>query len=142
MQTVEEILCKDLPEPFCKFLKYAKELEYDEKPDYKRLRHEFRVLFMDKYVPTSPNTPFKYDWQMVPATSLKLEKKYSKNKKVAQQEHPNVSANESLSINHNGGKILSAVRSGDKNDIGPLPPNDLVGSPAQQAEEQKVINNK
>jgi len=33
---------------FCKFLKYAKDLEYDEKPDYKRLRHEFRVLFMDQ----------------------------------------------------------------------------------------------
>ena len=59
IQTVEEILCKELPgmvfiihylllDPFCKFLKYAKDLEYDEKPDYKRLRHEFRVLYMDK----------------------------------------------------------------------------------------------
>ena len=66
MQTVEEILCKDLPEQFCKFLKYVKELEYEEKPDYKRLRHEFRVLFMDKYVPPTPNVTFKYDWQLVP----------------------------------------------------------------------------
>lgn len=60
MSTVEEILCKELPEPFCKFLKYAKELEYDEKPDYKRMRHEFRVLFMD--VCGEHNDSFTYDW--------------------------------------------------------------------------------
>lgn len=46
-------------EPFCKFLKYAKELEYDEKPDYKRLRHEFRMLFMDIF---AHNDSFYYDW--------------------------------------------------------------------------------
>ena len=69
MSTVEEILCRELPgkfqtsifmiEPFCKFLKYSKELEYDEKPDYKRLRHEFRMLFMDIY---NHNDSFSYDW--------------------------------------------------------------------------------
>jgi len=78
MQTVEEILCKDLPESIFKFLKYAKELEYDEKPDYKRLRHEFRVLFMDKYVPPSPNAPFKYDWHLCPPGSVKPDRKGNK----------------------------------------------------------------
>lgn len=46
----------------CKFLKYAKELEYDEKPDYKRLRHEFRVLFMDKCASSLEGNTFLYDW--------------------------------------------------------------------------------
>ena len=61
MQTVEEILCKDLPEQFCKCLKYAKELEYDEKPDYKRMRHEFKLLYMDSC--DNHHEQFRFDWQ-------------------------------------------------------------------------------
>lgn len=48
-------------EPFCKFLKYSKELDYDEKPDYKRLRLEFKVLLMDTF---NQNDSFQYDWQV------------------------------------------------------------------------------
>jgi hypothetical protein len=45
-------------------LKYAKELEYDEKPDYKRLRHEFRVIFMDICGDKlGTHQTFHYDWQ-------------------------------------------------------------------------------
>jgi hypothetical protein len=61
---VEEILCKDLPVQFCKFLKYAKELEYDEKPDSRRMRHEFKVLFMESCCGTGEMTEhnFRFDW--------------------------------------------------------------------------------
>ncbi len=46
-------------EPFCKFLKYSKELDYDEKPDYKRFKMDFKMLMME----TFPHAePFLYDW--------------------------------------------------------------------------------
>ncbi|CDW86085.1 serine threonine protein kinase [Stylonychia lemnae] len=61
MLTIDEILCKELPEQFCRFLKYVKDLEYDEKPDYKRLRLEFKVLLMDTF---NQNDSFQYDWQL------------------------------------------------------------------------------
>eukprot|EP00347_Sterkiella_histriomuscorum_P000627 403375115 len=61
MLTIDEILCKELPEQFCRFLKYVKDLEYDEKPDYKRLRLEFKVLMMDTF---NQNDTFVYDWQV------------------------------------------------------------------------------
>ncbi len=44
-------------------MKYAKELEYEEKPDYKRLRHEFRVLYMESC--NVKNETFLFDWQRV-----------------------------------------------------------------------------
>jgi hypothetical protein len=58
----------------------VKELEYDQKPDYNRWRHEFRILFMDIYSPNNKNSnnkfgnnhsqhmiiekEFMYDWQL------------------------------------------------------------------------------
>ena len=47
-------------EQFSKFLRTVKELEYDEKPDYRRIRHEFRVLYMDNY----GDDHSLFDWQI------------------------------------------------------------------------------
>ncbi len=42
-------------------MKYVKELDYDEKPDYKRLKLEFKMLMMDTF---NSNDSFVYDWQI------------------------------------------------------------------------------
>eukprot|EP01017_Pseudomicrothorax_dubius_P045378 TRINITY_DN783_c0_g1_i6.p1 TRINITY_DN783_c0_g1~~TRINITY_DN783_c0_g1_i6.p1 ORF type:complete len:333 (+),score=76.02 TRINITY_DN783_c0_g1_i6:3-1001(+) len=38
INTPIEVLCKGLPQEFAEFLKYARELGFEEKPDYERLR--------------------------------------------------------------------------------------------------------
>eukprot|EP00826_Nyctotherus_ovalis_P063957 TRINITY_DN9376_c0_g1_i2.p2 TRINITY_DN9376_c0_g1~~TRINITY_DN9376_c0_g1_i2.p2 ORF type:complete len:145 (-),score=40.60 TRINITY_DN9376_c0_g1_i2:94-528(-) len=43
-----EVLCKDFPEEFAKYIKYCRELKFEEKPDYESLRKIFRSLFVAK----------------------------------------------------------------------------------------------
>jgi len=44
-ETSIEVLCKNLPEEFCEYMKYCRLLEFEEKPDYKYLRSLFRGIF-------------------------------------------------------------------------------------------------
>ncbi|KAK2958441.1 putative Casein kinase 1 [Blattamonas nauphoetae] len=53
-----ETLCKDIPREFGLFLKYAKELPFDAKPDYFYLRRLFRSLFLK----SGFTLDFVYDW--------------------------------------------------------------------------------
>jgi casein kinase 1 alpha len=43
--TTVESLCKGYPLEFAKYLNYCKQLKFDDLPDYKYLRENFRVLF-------------------------------------------------------------------------------------------------
>jgi serine/threonine protein kinase len=47
-KTTEEDLCKDLPKEFMIFLKYVRNLEFDEKPHYTALKKMFMKLYESK----------------------------------------------------------------------------------------------
>ena len=59
MEYVEEFICKDAPQIFCKMLKHAKELKFEEKPDYKRYIYEMKQLRAES---GERNTLF--DWEV------------------------------------------------------------------------------
>lgn len=42
----ENLLCEGLPSEFRKFLKYAKNLSYEAKPDYQKWVNKFRLLYV------------------------------------------------------------------------------------------------
>ncbi len=78
-QTNEDILCRDLPEAFSRFLRSVKLLEYEEKPDYKKYREDFRALwssfsqnnvmansqpYLKLNIITEPAQPNFFDWQL------------------------------------------------------------------------------
>jgi len=44
LDTTVESLCKDLPEEFSLYVKYCRDLKFDQKPDYEMLRTMFREL--------------------------------------------------------------------------------------------------
>lgn len=53
-----DLLCEGMPEAFVKYMKYCKELKFEEEPDYKYLRELFRSVMADKkYV-----YDYKFDW--------------------------------------------------------------------------------
>lgn len=57
-----EVLCKELPSEFCRFLNYIKSLKFNEKPDYDFLRELFfRVLAIN-----FPNEyEFDFEWNRI-----------------------------------------------------------------------------
>lgn len=57
-------LCKDLPKEFMKYVKYCRELKYDEKPDYNYLRSLFVGLFKHH----NYELDYVYDWNVVAKT--------------------------------------------------------------------------
>lgn len=48
----------DVPEEFINFIKYARELKFEEKPDYTMLRKNFKDLFNRR----GYEYDFVYDW--------------------------------------------------------------------------------
>jgi len=57
--TVEE-LCAGQPLPFKHYMKYVRELNFDQKPNYKMLKGLFEGLFRE----LSYEDDMKYDWIM------------------------------------------------------------------------------
>lgn len=58
MSTSLETLCEGIPKEFIEYMKYVRNLKFDEKPDYQMLRDLLRNLFYrKKYV-----EDFEFDW--------------------------------------------------------------------------------
>jgi serine/threonine protein kinase len=58
INTTEEELCDKLPKEFLIYLKYVRNLEYDEKPHYSALKNMFIKLYNSKGYSTD-----KFDWE-------------------------------------------------------------------------------
>ena len=58
IKTSDEILCKDLPKQFKEYLKYVKNMTYEQEPDYNYIKN----LFLDALIKTGNKMDFKYDW--------------------------------------------------------------------------------
>lgn len=57
-ETSIENLCKGLPLQFSKYIRYCRNLDFEDKPDYERLKDSFRNCFyMNRY-----DRGFEYDW--------------------------------------------------------------------------------
>ena len=56
----EEKLCEGLPEEFSTLLKYARKLDFDEKPDYKNIKIMFKQLIHDN----KQQIDWKFDWDI------------------------------------------------------------------------------
>ena len=54
-----EKLCEGLPEEFPTLLKYARKLDFDEKPDYKNIKIMFKQLILSKNL----SLDWKFDWE-------------------------------------------------------------------------------
>ena len=52
------ILCKDLPDEFENLLKYARELEFEERPDYKSIK----LMFKNYIVKNGGSMNWEFDW--------------------------------------------------------------------------------
>lgn len=52
-------LCQGVPDEFAQYLNYVKNLKFDETPDYQKLLHLFRNLYIQKGF----KEDFEYDWK-------------------------------------------------------------------------------
>ena len=55
----EDKLCEGLPEEFPTLLKYARKLDFEEKPDYKNIKIMFKQLILT----CGQQMDWKYDWE-------------------------------------------------------------------------------
>jgi len=53
-----EQLCKDLPDEFVTLLKYSRNLEFEEDPDYKKIK----LMFKNHIIKNGGTMNFEYDW--------------------------------------------------------------------------------
>jgi serine/threonine protein kinase len=53
-----EQLCKDLPEEFVNLLKYSRNLEFEENPDYKSIK----LMFKNHIIKNGDTMNFEFDW--------------------------------------------------------------------------------
>ena len=53
-----EQLCKDLPEEFVNLLKYSRNLEFEESPDYKSIK----LMFKNHIIKNGDTMNFEFDW--------------------------------------------------------------------------------
>lgn len=58
MKCTEEELCEGMPKQFCVFLKYVRNMDFDEKPHYSALRNMFVKLYESKNYKSD-----KLDWE-------------------------------------------------------------------------------
>ena len=58
IQTSTEVLCKGLPPQFEEYVKYVKNMKYEEEPDYNYLKN----LFLNLLKKSGGNMDYKYDW--------------------------------------------------------------------------------
>ncbi|KAJ3439576.1 ck1 family protein kinase [Anaeramoeba flamelloides] len=78
-------LCKGLPDEFLQFLRYCKTLEYQQKPNYSKLRQNFRKLFLQRgYV-----YDYKFDWVVKKEEEINVMKKLEKLQRVVKKNKSN-----------------------------------------------------
>ena len=56
---IQEKLCDGLPEEFPTLLKYARKLDFDEKPDYKNIK----IMFKQLIISMNQEMDWKFDWE-------------------------------------------------------------------------------
>ena len=56
---IPEKLCDGLPEEFPTLLKYARKLDFDEKPDYKNIK----IMFKQLIISNNQIVDWKFDWE-------------------------------------------------------------------------------
>ncbi|MDR3548931.1 MAG: hypothetical protein P4M11_11825 [Candidatus Pacebacteria bacterium] len=61
LSTTVDALCKGYPEEFAAYLDYCQKLKFDEKPDYGKLRAQFRDLYLRKGFECDS----LYDWNLL-----------------------------------------------------------------------------
>ena len=59
-----DLLCEGLSEEFPTLLKYARKLDFDEKPDYKNIK----IMFKQLIVSSGMKFDWKYDWDLIKPT--------------------------------------------------------------------------
>ena len=52
-------MCDALPEEFPTLLKYARKLDFDEKPDYKNIK----IMFKQLIISMNQEMDWKFDWE-------------------------------------------------------------------------------
>jgi len=65
----DEELCKGLPHEFLEYLKYCKNLKFEEDPDYKLLKEKFKTLLFAQNL----DYDFIYDWNLVVGVKMSME---------------------------------------------------------------------
>ena len=74
-QTTPEQLCEGLPSQFLEYVKYTRNLKYEEKPNYHYLRNLFLIILNNyKY-----EFDYYYDWDQVGLTHSEIQKKENNN---------------------------------------------------------------
>ena len=77
LQISPEKLCEGLSGEFVSLLKYARELEFEEKPDYKR----FKLMFKNRITMNGGILNWEYDWDKIKNEDSKEEDEKSENSK-------------------------------------------------------------
>ena len=71
LTTSIEVLCKNYPNEFAKYLAYTRNLKFEEKPDYAYLRNMFKELFQK----SNYKNDYQYDWVVLGEIKEKADKK-------------------------------------------------------------------
>ena len=85
LQISPEKLCEGLSGEFVSLLKYARELEFEEKPDYKR----FKLMFKNRITMNGGSLNWEYDWDKLKNEDSKEEDEKSENSKNNSQKKRN-----------------------------------------------------
>ena len=85
LQISPEKLCEGLSGEFVSLLKYARELEFEEKPDYKR----FKLMFKNRITMNGGILNWEYDWDKIKNEDSKEEDEKSENSKNNSQKKRN-----------------------------------------------------
>ena len=85
LQISPEKLCEGLSGEFVSLLKYARELEFEEKPDYKR----FKLMFKNRITMNGGILNWEYDWDKIKNEDSKEEDKKSENSRNNSQKKRN-----------------------------------------------------
>lgn len=78
INTSEEELCKGLPHEFLDFLKYCKNLKFEETPDYKMMKDEFKKLLISQNL----DFDFIYDWSLIAGVGMNFMEKNFEEEKI------------------------------------------------------------
>ncbi|EAR84348.2 casein kinase (macronuclear) [Tetrahymena thermophila SB210] len=76
MNTPVEELCKGFPDEFAQYIKYTRDLKFDEKPDYNQIKQSFRALFYK----LEYNNDNIFDWSKLNSNNVHKKKEIEQEK--------------------------------------------------------------
>lgn len=97
MKTPVEVLCKSQPTQFASFFNYARNLRFDEKPDYGYLRQLFRNLYHRQGF----TYDYIFDWNIMKAPGSENKQQKSQNAHPGVQTSAAIEANGALQSTRN-----------------------------------------